>query len=139
MKKRPRLLLVDDDRLGMYYLVELLKQSGCEVVQQTSVASAVEYLKEFGHIIDGVILDLMIPTGAEDMVVPDDGPTLGGKTVLRHIQKNQPGIPVLVLTNVREAGVLKDIPATESIRVLHKLEHSPGDVVPIAFEMFGIG
>lgn len=139
MKKRPRLLFVDDDRFGMRYLVERLEQSGCEVLQRTSVVSAIEYLREFGHIIDGVILDLMIPRGEGDVAIPDDSQPLGGKGVLRYIQTNRPGIPILILTNVGAAEALNDIPATESILVLHKLEHPPSDVVPIAFKMFGIG
>lgn len=119
--------------------VQRLEEALCEVVQRTSVASAVEYLKEFGHIIDGVILDLMIPPGEEGGNVADDLMAYGGKAVLCYIQQNQPGIPVLVLTNVRAAEALKDIPTSESIRVLHKLEHTPSDLVAIAAEMFGMG
>jgi CheY-like chemotaxis protein len=138
MKKRSKLLLIDDDVECMRYLVERLQQSGCEIVTKNSVASALEYLDEFAHIIDGVILDMMLPMGTDEAAALSNDPASGGKMILDHIQKRRPGIPVLVLTNLRSSGMLEDIQNTESVRVLNKFDNPPSSIIPVVSELFGV-
>jgi CheY-like chemotaxis protein len=136
MTTQPRILLVDDDHAPMCYFVESLKDIGCEVEQCSSVSEAIAYLASFGHMIEGVILDWMIPIGSPASNDAESENVEGGQLVLNHLKATHPGVPVLIFTNAHLGGRF-DKEATP-IRVLRKCDHSPSDLSDLVARHFGI-
>ena len=81
--RKPRVLVVDDDRVVLKAVAEILRRGGCEV---TAVEDAVEALAaalEPG--LDVVVLDVMMPH-------------LNGMDVLREIKAKRPEVEVVMMT-----------------------------------------
>jgi CheY-like chemotaxis protein len=76
-------LMVDDEQIVVEPTCLLLKRYGYSVISASSGEQAVNLLKQDGHNIDVVILDMLMPG-------------MDGIETLDHIQRIQPKIPVLI-------------------------------------------
>ncbi len=92
LKRKPRVLVLDDD-LSMQKLVSaLLKRDGLRVDVVSSGRRAIEFIGQTEYA--AILLDLMMPTE-------------GGMTVIRHLRENSPATlkRVIVLTGTPESVV----------------------------------
>ena len=80
-----RVLIADDEERIRRLVSDFLKKDGYEVLQASDGKEAVDVLEENPGGIDLVILDVMMPG-------------LDGWSVLRHIRKSWPDLPVVMLT-----------------------------------------
>ena len=99
LKRKARVLVLDDDASMQKLVGALLRREGHRVDLVSSGSQAVEKLGQQEY--DGLLLDVMTPTD-------------GGFTVIRHLQENDPALlkRVLLLTASPESvlrGVKKDI------------------------------
>lgn len=78
-----RILVVDDDAAVRASLVRVLTQDGYRVDEAVSGVDAVRRLESGAYAL--VFLDLRMPS-------------LGGLTVLQHVRKHHPDVPVIVVT-----------------------------------------
>ena len=81
----PRLLLVDDSPIERMALGHLLRRSGYRVDEAADGQAALEHLKH--RQIDLLLLDLNMPE-------------VDGFGVLGYLQKNRPGLPVILLSGM---------------------------------------
>jgi DNA-binding NtrC family response regulator len=61
---KPRVLVVDDDRLQRWALVESLVNAGCEVVEARTVSGAAAVVEEGHQPVRVVLVDLRLPDGS---------------------------------------------------------------------------
>ena len=81
---RPRILVVDDDRLLRWALTETLTARGCDVSEAPDANAAMEAIG-FGPRCDRVLLDFRLPD-ARDL------------KLLAHIRETTPATPVILMT-----------------------------------------
>lgn len=95
LRRKGRLLLLDDDLAMQRLMTVLLKRSGYRVDVVSSGAEAIEKIGE--HEYDALLLDLMTPTE-------------GGLTVIRHLKEvNPPLLRTVILVTASPDSVLKRI------------------------------
>jgi CheY-like chemotaxis protein len=93
LKRKARLLVLDDDVAMQKLMATLLRREGHRVDTVTSGAQAIAELAR--HDYDGLLLDLMTPTE-------------GGMTVIRHLQETAPEmVKRVVLVTASPDAVLK--------------------------------
>lgn len=101
---RPRLLLVEDDRATYAALRGILSLRGWDVRVATSVAEA---RAELGESIDAVILDLMLPDGSGEGLLPE-------------IRAQFPTIPVAVTTGISDGSRIEAVEQMGATALLRK-------------------
>jgi DNA-binding response OmpR family regulator len=101
---RPRLLLVEDDRATYSALRGILSLRGWDVRVATTVAEARAELIES---IDAIILDLMLPDG-------------GGEGLLPEIRAQFPSIPVAVTTGISDGSRIDAVEQMGATALLRK-------------------
>lgn len=82
---RGRILLVDDEEVVRTTTEELLRSIGYEVVTASNGQEAVEYYRQFGHQIDLVLIDLVMPR-------------LGGGDCFRMLKAINPNVKAILTT-----------------------------------------
>ena len=93
LKRKARLLVLDDDLSMQKLMATLLRREGHRVDAVTAGAQAIEHLSR--HEYDGLLLDLMTPTE-------------GGMTVIRHLEENAPEmVKRVVLVTASPDSLLK--------------------------------
>ncbi|RMF90849.1 MAG: response regulator, partial [Nitrospinota bacterium] len=80
-----RILVVDDEAMVREVVGEMLQQLGYEVITVADGQEAIDYYREWGHTIDLVILDLVMPH-------------LGGKECWQALRTLDPQVKVLLST-----------------------------------------
>jgi DNA-binding response OmpR family regulator len=75
LRKKPRVLLLDDDPSMQRLIAALLRRDGYRVDIVSAGGAAIEKLGRFEY--DAMLLDIMTPTE-------------GGMTVIRHLRENNP-------------------------------------------------
>jgi two-component system OmpR family response regulator/two-component system response regulator QseB len=90
---KPRVLVVEDDLDSYQALSKILKHVGYETLSASTLASALEAIKEEPRF---VVLDLMLPDG-------------NGSEVLRHIRDQKLPVKVAVLTATSDRELLADV------------------------------
>jgi DNA-binding response OmpR family regulator len=116
-----RILLVDDDRLPMQFYVRALEQEDFRVRHCLHPNEALEYAKQNAGQIDIVILDIMLPPGKYGHQETNQG-LRTGVFLLADLRILLPGVPVVVLTNVRNRTTLDEFTKQESVVVIQKTE-----------------
>ncbi len=119
----------------MSYVTEELSRRGWCVEQRTTVTDALSYLASFAHLIEGVILDWMLPQGGESS--DDDIELFGGRVVLAFLASKHPGIPVIVFTNVTRLHVADS--DSSSVVVVNKIDYPPDEFCDLVARHFGNG
>jgi DNA-binding response OmpR family regulator len=102
--RRPKLLLVEDDRATYMALKGILSLRGWDVVVATSVAEASAVIDEP---LDAVILDLMLPDGS-------------GEALLERVRQRSATVPVAVTTGVSDAARIAHVQRLAPTVVLRK-------------------
>lgn len=92
MKKKPCIMVVDDEQTVLVLLSHILKREGYDVVLAGNSAAALELLKQ--HRPDLVILDIVMPG-------------LDGFQLL-HLVRRRSDVPVIMLTGVGETAALRE-------------------------------
>lgn len=105
MSSRPTLLLVEDDATTVFAMKAILKRWGWDVTAVTTVAEAIESLRQSTPLF--VVLDLMLPDGR-------------GTTVLRAIRESEWDIRVIVTTGAHDDLVLGEVAALRPDLFLNK-------------------
>lgn len=82
LKRKARLLLLDDDPSMQRLMAALLRRDGHRVDVVSEAAQAIEHIGRYAY--DALLLDIMTPTE-------------GGLTVLRHLRKAKPEMMKRVL------------------------------------------
>ena len=82
LKRKARLLLLDDDPSMQRLIAALLRRDGHRVDVVSEAAQAIEHIGRYAY--DALLLDIMTPTE-------------GGLTVLRHLRKAKPELMKRVL------------------------------------------
>ncbi len=100
-----RLLIVDDDRVGVSALAALLEDDGYQVVALTSSAGGLEALSAGGF--DAVITDLEMPG-------------LHGLELVRAIRECSPTLPILIVTGYTNSPAAATAVAYGARRVFPK-------------------
>jgi CheY-like chemotaxis protein len=137
MKTRPRILLIDDDRFAMSYVTKALQESGYEVTQKCTVSDAIEYMKMYSQSIDGVILDVILPTGLPDVEKNEGEERSGGLSVFEYLQSAHPGIPILILSNITNGTLLRQFQSGNHVKIAWKCDHPPFEVVALIKSLVG--
>ena len=101
---RPRLLLVEDDRATYSALRGILNLRGWDVRVATSLAEARSVLIES---VDAVILDLMLPDGRGEGLIPE-------------IRARHPFIPVAVTTGISDGPRMQAVEQMGATALLRK-------------------
>jgi len=114
MKKR--ILFIEDDKFLLEQLQIALEDF--EIVPTSSASTGLEMLDKERY--DGVLLDIMMPP-PEDM----DAELVGyGRTtgieICRRIRYQDPGLPIVVLSVVRDAGILDRIHKAGADEIINK-------------------
>jgi DNA-binding NtrC family response regulator len=86
----PRVLVLDDERLVRWSLIERLRADGMEPVEAGTTAEAIDQAAKG---IDAAILDYKLPDG-------------DGLSVLKRLRFNDPDLPVIMLTAHTDVGVI---------------------------------
>ena len=86
----PRVLVVDDERLVRWSLVERLRADGMDPVEAATAAEAID---KSAKGIDAAILDYRLPDG-------------DGLSVLKRLRHQDPDLPVIMLTAHTDVGVI---------------------------------
>lgn len=93
LKRKARLLVLDDDLSMQKLMITLLRREGHRVDAVASGAQAIAQLSR--HDYDGLLLDLMTPTE-------------GGMTVIRHLEEKAPEmVKRVILVTASPEAVLK--------------------------------
>lgn len=91
-----RILVVDDEEIVRKTATELLSRLGYEVVTASDGQKAVDYYKKFGHEIDLVILDMVMPR-------------LGGRDCFRALKTINPNVKAILSTGYSLDGTVHEI------------------------------
>lgn len=94
--KLQTILLVDDEQIVVEPIGQLLKKIGYSVLTATSGEQAVELVKQNGHDIDIVILDMLMPG-------------MNGNEALAYIRRDRPNLPVLMASGYHYPDQLEQI------------------------------
>ena len=90
MKTRPNILIVDDDLGAMRYVSIALEQAGYRVKQVCTVTEAIDFLVAYSQTLDGVILDVMLPSGRMSQRNSTADGLSGGQEVFGYLQSMHP-------------------------------------------------
>ncbi|HEX9011784.1 MAG TPA: response regulator [Holophagaceae bacterium] len=102
-----RILVVDDSRLMRHILRQFLEGGGHEVVEWAEV-SATEVADRLAE-------------AAPDLLLTDyQMPGCNGLTLARLARRAKPGLPIIVVTALRDPAVLEALRKQEVNRILHK-------------------
>jgi len=126
------ILLVDDEAARMASHVDELELSGYRVAQATTVAELRLFIQG-SETPDAVLLDVMMPPG--DLANARDG-LRTGIALLDEIRKRWPEVPVIVLTNVSDTGILSAAEQSGA-RVVHKINALPRDLPELVRSIAG--
>jgi CheY-like chemotaxis protein len=128
-------LVLDDDRLAMVPYVRALRKAGLNVTQRGDADAALCALA--GEEYDIIVLDIMLPPGRRLTLEETDHGIKTGVLLLERLRGINRDVPVLVLTNVINKGVLDAIRQLEGprTRVLRKSDCLPLDLVDAAKDM----
>ena len=105
LKRKARVLLLDDDPAMQRLVATLLRRAGLRVDVVSSGSQALEKIGRVPY--DALLLDLMTPTE-------------GGVTVIRHLKKENPQLlRRVILVTASPESVLKSV-ASDAAAVVHK-------------------
>jgi len=126
------ILFVDDEAAQMASHVDELEISGYSVTTATTVAELRRYLRG-AETPEAVLLDVMMPPG--DLVNAGEG-LRTGILLLREIRERWPAVPVIVLTNVSNPGILSAAEGSGA-RVVRKQNVLPHDLPELVRSVIG--
>lgn len=102
-----RVLVVDDSKLMRHILRQFLEDGGHEVLEWAEVVAS--------EVADRLAAD------APDILITDyQMPGCNGLTLARLARRARPGLPIIVVTALRDPAVLEALQKQEVSRVLHK-------------------
>lgn len=105
LKRRPRVLVLDDDPAMQRLVATVLRRAGMRVDVVSAGAQAIEKIGRNEY--EALLLDLMTPTE-------------GGITVIRHLKKESPQLlRRVILVTASPESVLKSV-AKDAAAVVHK-------------------
>jgi PAS domain S-box-containing protein len=110
-------LIVDDEVLVRRALARQLRRRGAEVIQAEDGSEGLRQVRERGHALDGVLLDLSMPG------VP-------GASVLSSIRTTHPDLPVVVLTG--------HVPDHVHLGMADAVRIKPADVLELTSTLAGL-
>jgi DNA-binding NtrC family response regulator len=134
---RKLVLLVDDDRLPMRFYVRAMEQTGFEVKHFFEPDSALAFMRKRGPAISMVILDIMMPPGKSYEKKSTNAGLKTGIFLLKDTIVILPGVPVLILTNVKNPDTIAEIRKVAPVEILQKMECPPFKLAQIVEEVLG--
>ena len=129
-----KVLFIDDEVFRVRPWIQRLRHRW--EVELVSSADEARQALDKGPSPDCVVLDLMIPADGE---VPDRETAYGTRTglwLLRRYRKTHPNTPVVVLTNVDDAGVEDEVKALHA-EYLRKSKYGPSELLDKVRELTG--
>jgi CheY-like chemotaxis protein len=131
-----RILFLDDDVFQTKYHVDELR-TAFRVERRSDVDRAIQdfvAIKEAEGPWSGAVLDIMMPPGKLVAGSPDGMRT--GWYVFKELRKLQPGLPVIVITNLGEEEVKDWFRDDTNVKVFDKVLVLPDELLSIARQMF---
>ncbi|HUP46317.1 MAG TPA: response regulator [Thermoanaerobaculia bacterium] len=109
LRRKPRVLLLDDDRSMQKLMATLLRRGGLRVDVVDHGHKAIDAIGQVRY--DAILLDLMMPHE-------------GGMTVIRHLRENDPeALQRVILVTAAPESVLKTIAADVAGVVRKPFQH----------------
>jgi CheY-like chemotaxis protein len=124
-----KVLWVDDDSIALRSWQQMLIEEGHELLKAFNPDEAFAVIRTEGNNIARVILDVMLPAGSTYSGEDTDRGMRTGFLLARDIQRDLPGVPILLLTNLREDTVRSEMQGTTDLQVLIKIHSTPTDVL----------
>lgn len=84
-----RLLVVEDEPLVRFFMADVLSDHGCEIEEASTLVEGLEKIRNLGHSLVAAILDVGLPDGSGEELVPE-------------IRRAWPALPVLLATGYAE-------------------------------------
>jgi CheY-like chemotaxis protein len=112
---KPTILFVDDEPFVMRYWFKSLEFHGDEVTACPDADDTLNQLQARPFAL--VILDIMMPPNKSYANADTSDGLRTGLFVYHDIRKLYPYMPIIVLTNVNDEGVLKQLPVEEDINL----------------------
>ena len=109
-----RVLFVDDEEELVSTLVERLQYRDIEAVYELTGASAIERMRRESF--DVVVVDLKLPG-------------ISGSETMRVINKEHPGIPVMIITGHGSSAEMQDMPIVKRLEINFSYVDRYGDVL----------
>lgn len=118
-------LIVDDQRKEVQYLIDAIEQLGHKVVCYSYSQIAQKVLSEGSLRPDCAIYDMLMPRYADDTALSAE---LGGLLLVRETQRKSPSTKMIVHTSGLE-GALKETVDNLGVPVFIKNENRIGDII----------
>ncbi|MBL8173034.1 MAG: response regulator [Bryobacterales bacterium] len=128
------ILLVDDDLYALGSYIRAIEGAGLEVTCRSGAEEGLAAFSEDAAQWECAIIDMMmpVPSGWDD----DQGEELTtGLTVAKRIRSVRADLPIIFLTNIRDASVLQDVENFPGAKYLDKRELKAKDFVAKIHEM----
>jgi CheY-like chemotaxis protein len=123
-------LLIDDNWLALSGWIVLLERASYKVTKSNDAERALRYFCENSNDIQCVILDVMMPAPPEWRELARGGKTTG-ILLANKLRELDQRVPILFLTNQRDAAVINTLKEYPSSRYIDKRELRPESFVSL--------
>jgi DNA-binding NarL/FixJ family response regulator len=123
-------LLIDDNWLALSGWIAILERADFEVGRNNDAERAIKFFDENSHKINCVLLDIMMPAPAEWREHSAGGKRTG-IVVADKLREVNPELPILFLTNQRDAAVIAQLRQYPRSRYIDKREVRPETFVKL--------
>ncbi len=134
MRKKPVIVIVDDDPFYLRGLAEQFEAKEWEIVTFSSAEDALSYFEKRTVPISAVVLDIMMPSGQAFGTIVTHGGFRTGQILAKRIRQYHPTLPIVVLTNSGDPELANWFRKQQSTRLFRKSQVSPRHL-PDAVEM----
>jgi DNA-binding NtrC family response regulator len=124
------ILFVDDEQREMdsFYLELQMQLSANKVVFINKVDEALKFFKENIDQIQLLILDIMMPPGAEYKNVDTQQGLRTGVKFFETVRAEAPDLPIIIFTNVTEPRVADDFMKQKKCQFFRKENYAPAEL-----------
>jgi CheY-like chemotaxis protein len=115
---KKRILFIEDDKFTLEQLQIALEDYDYDIIPASSAVKAMDLINRMNF--DGVLLDIMMPPPEDiDPELVGNGRTTGVE-ICRRIKHLKPDLPIVVLSVVRDPGILRRIEEAGADEIINK-------------------
>ncbi len=115
---KKKILFIEDEKFTLEQLQIALEDYDYEVIPASSAMEGMNLIRKMNF--DAVLLDIMMPPPQDiDPEIVGNGRTTGVE-ICRRIRHLKPNIPIVVLSVVRDPGILKRINEAGANEIINK-------------------
>lgn len=134
--EKKRILWIEDDADMLMGLVRPLERDGHEIIIAKNEREALEKVNESESDFDLLLFDIIIPTGINGDV--GDVPFVGMRLLKKLLVKMKIKTPIIVLSVVREQGMINEMLEMGVKKVLPKGAFLPSKLRDEVYETLGV-